>query len=380
MKLSGRSDVETLAKFKSRGDFVTSFYLDTDKGRQTKKEIQVTLKNILNGAETQINAMDAAKEKKESLVRDLDLISEQGLQVLNGGNAQGLAIFSCSRQNFWLPLELPHGPRDRIVFDGTFYVRPLDAILDRYKRICILLLGRREAKWYEVYLADIKPLGELMSDVPKKVKEGGFEGNEAKRIERHIEAHVHEHFKKAAQVTFDIFKKNPFDWLFLSCEENHHPIESFLHTYLKDRVKARIKLRVSDSPARILKEALDIESSLKKTEEEETVQRLVGELERGGLACSGLKDTLNRLNMFEVQSLLVSHNFAKEGRICPSHRYLFVNELQCPVCQKKTDVLLDVVDEAIETVLKRGCPVRHITPPTKLDHYGSIGAFLKYKV
>jgi len=380
MKLSGRSDIETLAKFESQGDLVTSFYLDTDKGRRSKKEIQVTLKNMLNGAESQVKAMDIAKEKKESLLRDLDFASTRGAQVLNGGNAAGLAAFACSLQDFRLPLELPHGPRDRVVFDSTFYVRPLDAILDKYKRICVLLLGRREAKWYEVFMEDIRLLNDLLSDVPKRVKEGGYEGYESKRIERHIDSHVQEHFKKAAQMTFDMFKRNGFDWLFLSCEENHHDIESFLHAYLRERVRARIKARVSDSPAKILKDALEIETSLNKAEDDDTVQRLVAELERGGLAVSGLRDTLSRLNVFEVQSLVVTHNFAKPGRICPTHKYLYVEELQCPVCGKKTDPLADVIDEAIETALKRNIPVRHITPPSKLDRYGGLGAFLKYKV
>jgi hypothetical protein len=38
------------------------------------------------------------------------------------------------------------------------------------------------------------------------------------------------------------------------------------------------------------------------------------------------------------------------------------------------------VDEAIETAAKRSCAVRQVSPPTKLDRFGSIGAFLKYKL
>ena len=74
MKLSTRSDIEALAKFKGRDDLVTSFYLDADKSRQTRNEIQIAMKNMLNGAEDQLKALDAAKEKKDSLERDLDLI------------------------------------------------------------------------------------------------------------------------------------------------------------------------------------------------------------------------------------------------------------------------------------------------------------------
>jgi len=381
MKLSGRSDLETLTKFKGHDDLVTSFYLDTDKGCLNRKEIQVSLKNLLTAGRLQVESMDASKEKKESLCRDLDLIAEHCSRHLAAMNAPGLAIFSCSRQKFWLPLELPHGPRNRVVFESTFYVRPLDAILDKYSRICVLLLGRREAKWSEIFMGESRPLEHISSDVPGKVREGGFEGTSAKRIERHIDARLHEHFKKAALVTFDLFKKHSFDWLFVGYEDNHHvDFESLLHSYVKEKIKGRMRSRPGDAAAKVLKEALELEDRIKRAEEEVTVQKLIAELERGGRACSGLKDTLARLNQFELQTLVVTHNFSKQGRICPTHNFLYVDELKCPVCEKKTDILVDVIDEAIETALKRSCGVKHITPPSRLDRYGHIGAFLKYKV
>jgi len=380
MKLHDRSQIEALAKFKSQGDLVTSFYLDTDKGRQSRKELQLALKNLLNEARTRACGLSVAKDKVESLLGDLDLIADHGAQALTASNAAGLAFFSHSQKKFWHALELPHGPRNRIIFDTNFYIRPLAAILDKYSPICALLISRREARWYDVALNEIKALDELESDVPSRVREGGFEGTAAKRIERRIDAHLQDHFKRTAQRTFDLSKKHPFDWLFIGCEDNHCPdFEPHLHAYLRDRMKARLKSRVGDPPSKVLQEVLEVEAKLKKAEEEETVQRLVSELERGGLAASGLRDTIHRLNQFEVQSLVVTHNFSKPGRICPAHRILYLTELKCPICDKKTEIVQDVVDEAIETVLKRGGTVKHITAPSKLDRYGEIGAFLKYK-
>jgi len=380
MKLQSRSQIEALAKFKSQGDLVTSFYLDTDKSRLNRKELQLALKNLLGEAKTRACELAASKDKTESLLGDIDLIADHGGQALASSNAAGLAYFSHSQKKFWHALELPHGPRNRVIFDTNFYIRPLAAILEKYSPICALLINRREAVWYDVTMEEIKFLDKIQSDVPSRVKEGGFEGTAAKRIERHIDAHLQEHYKKSAQRTFELSKKNPFDWLLIGSEENHGPdLESHLHSYLRDKVKAHLHSRVTDSPAKVLKEVLEVESQLKKTEETETVQKLVGALERGGLAASGLRDTIHRLNQFEVQSLVVTHNFSKPGRICPTHRIYYLDELKCPVCDKKTEIVQDVVDEVIETVLKRGGTVRQIEPPSKLDRYGGIGAFLKYK-
>ena len=380
MKFQSRSQIEALARFKAQGDLVTSFYLDTDKGRLNKKEILLALKNLLSEARARACALGASKARTESLLGDLDLVADHAAQSVASTNAAGLAFFSHSQKKFWHALELPHGPRNRVILDTSFYIRPLAAILDKYSPICALLISRREARWYDVTMNEIRLLDELESDVPSRVREGGFEGTSAKRIERHIDAHLQDHFKRTAQRTFELSKRQPFDWLFVGCEDNHCPdFEPHLHAYLRDRIKARLKARVGDAPAKVLQEVLEVEARLKKAEEEAAVLKLVAEIERGGLAASGLRDTVQRLNQFEVQSLVVTHNFAKAGRMCPNHRFYYLTDLKCPVCDKKTEIVQDVVDEVIETVLKRGGTVRHVTPPSKLDRYGGIGAFLKYK-
>jgi hypothetical protein len=46
----------------------------------------------------------------------------------------------------------------------------------------------------------------------------------------------------------------------------------------------------------------------------------------------------------------------------------------------KTERVADVVDEGIEAAMNKNAEVQHITSPSKLDRYGKIGAFLRYKV
>ena len=381
MIITGRAQVETLSSFDGGGFPSTSFYLDTDKGRLSKKEIAVSLKGLLQEGKVRLEASDLPRDKKESLAGDLEAIAAYGVQSLAAHNFAGLAIFSCSAKGFFETLDLPHGPRNRLVFDQNFYVRPLLAILEKYRRICVLLLGRREARLYDVHMGGITPLECLTSDVPGRVKHAGFEGSASRRIERNLEAHVLEHFKKASQLAFDLFRRGRFDWLFLGCEDDSNPhAESVLHPYLKERVKGHLKAKTSDAPAKVLKEALELEERLNAEEEVEVVARLIAELERGGKACSGIKETLQRLNQFEVQSLVVTHNFSREGHVCPNDRFLYLDETVCPVCLKKTVAVTDIIDEAIETAAKRSCAVRQVSEPSKLDHYGKIGAFLKYKI
>ncbi len=380
MKLLTRDQIDALSRFKSEKYLTTSFFLDSDKSKKSKKAIQVSVKNLLTIGRTRLESLDLSKEKKASLSQDLDKIHDFCTYNIFS-NSQGLALFSCQGENFWQDLHLPHPPRNRILFDRNPYVRPLSAILGKYRSIIAFLFDRREARWYEVFMGEIKLLESLTSDVPSKVKEGGFEGTQAKRIERHIEAHLHDYFKKTAQMTFNLFQKNHFDWLFLGCEDTYFSdFETFLHTYLKERLKGRLKAKPTDSQDKILKECLGFEKQITKAEEDEIVRRLVAELESGGLAVSGIKETLRRLNLVEVQRLVVTHNYSLEGKTCPRCKFLYLEETVCPNCQVKTERAMDIVDEAIEAAMDKHADVKHINPPSKLDRYGKIGAFLRYKV
>jgi peptide subunit release factor 1 (eRF1) len=380
MKLLRREQLEALSKFRSEDFLTVSFFLDSDRSRLTKKEIVLSAKNLLNTGRLRLEELDLSKGKKESLSQDLEKISSFFSRSLGSSPSPGIAVFSCAAKNFWQDFSLPDAPRDRIIFDKNSYIRPLSAILDEYRHIFAFLIDRREAKWYEVLMGEIALLESLSSNVPSKVREGGWEGYESKRIERHITAHLHDHFKRAAKTAFDLFQKNRFEWLFLGCKEEYcSEFEPFLHPYLRDRLKARIKGKPGDAPDKVLKECLELERKLKTEEEKAVAHKLVSALEKGELAVSGIKDTLRSLNQGGVQTLIVTRNFSKPGRMCVRCQLLFLDELRCPSCQKKTDSVQDVIDEAVEKAMDRNCQVRHITAPSGIDRYGKIGAFLRFK-
>lgn len=380
MKLLKQEQIESLAKFKSEDYHTTSLYLDTDKSRRTKKEILLSFKNLLSSSRAQLERMDLSKKRKESLAQDLKKINRFFSQGLNSHNYAGTAIFSCHGQDFWQIFNLPDPPRSRIVLDKNPYVRTLSAILNEHNRICVLVIDRKGGKWYDIFMGEIHLIESLEGEVPSKVREGGWEGYESKRIERHIDNMLHDYFKMATKMTFDLFKKNDFDWLFLGCMEEYcREVEALLHPYLKKRLKGRLKTKPSDSMDKILKKAIELEKTLKKKDEEEILHRFISELKKGGLAAFGLKDTLRSLNRRKVQTLLITRNFSNSGRTCPKCDFLFVDEVRCPSCQIKTETVLDVLDEAVEAALDKKCLVKHINPPTTLRRYGNVGAILRYK-
>ncbi len=380
MKLVNREQIENLARFRSKDFLTTSFFLDTSKNRLSKKEILLSLKNLYNRNKSRVNQMGLSKRKRDSLYEDLEKIKDFCSQSLPSNNYVGLALFSCSNESFWEVFHLVKSPRNMVVFDNNPYIRPLSAILDEYHRTCLFTIDRKEAKWYDIYMGNITLLDTMKGDVPSKVKEGGWEGYSSKRIERHLASRMQDFFKKAAKKTFDLTQGNNFVWLFLGCKEEYfHELTPLLHPYLKKKLKTHLHVNPSDSPPKILEKALELKNKFKKEENQEIVEKFLHELKKGGLATSGLKRTLRKLNTGEVQTLLVTRHFSKPGKKCPKCQFLFEDESTCPACQIKTEAAPDIIDLSVEQAFNSSCRVRHINPPSQLDRYGGIGAFLRYK-
>jgi peptide subunit release factor 1 (eRF1) len=380
MKFTSRRQIEALGRFKTDDHWISSFYLDTDKGRHTRKEISLALKNLLNDGRSRLAALDLAKAVKDSLAQDLNKINQFASQTILTANGAGLAVFSSSATDFWQDFTLPRAPRQNLIFERNPYVRPLTVILDEFHAICALVLDRHEARWYNIFMGDISEVDRLTSDVPSRVREGGWQGYESKRIERHIDAHLHDHFKKAAQTTFDLFKKNQFDWLFLGCKEEYRPeFEPLLHPYLVERLKGHLKITPYQNEDKILKQAMEVERSLRLADEAALGQGLVAEIEKGGRAVGGLREVLRKLNVHEVQTLVLNRNFSRAGWVCPKCHFLYAEELRCPNCEVKTDKVIDVVHEGVHAAMDNKAQVRYVTPPSGLERYGKIGAFLRFK-
>jgi len=373
-----RDRIVVLSRFQGGPFLTTSFFLDTDQSKRTRREILLAAKNMIAGARADVSALDAAKDKKASLEKDLAAI-----EAYCGGNmnsaSPGLAIYACSGAGFWETLDLPEAPHGRIVFDHNPYIRPVNRILENRRRFLVLILDRREARWYEIFMSHIGPLASLSSDIPKKAK-SGVEGQETKRIERHVDALVHGHLKRSAQMTFDILKKNGFAGLWVGCTDVlHRDFEAMLHPFVREQIKGRLKAKPSDPLEKVLREAEELEQQLKSQEEDALLKRLIGEIEKGSRARSGLRDCLAAVNKGEVQTLVVTRLHGVPGKHCPRCKLLFLDEQRCPACERKTETRPDIVDEAIEAALSRKCDVRYVSTPSKLDHYGKIGALLRYK-
>jgi len=92
-----------------------------------------------------------------------------------------------------------------------------------------------------------------------------------------------------------------------------------------------------------------------------------------------LEKTLAAVSENRVMSLLFNEGFFSQGIKCPNCGFLSAHKLEtCPVCNEKTQPVLDVVDVAVRSVLQSGGDVDVLHQNQELINLGNIAAILRY--
>ena len=363
--------IRSLAGFKGQHAPVVTLYLDVD-GRQyvRPKDYEIQLESLLRRAGELTNGHAPA-------VHDLERIEAHVKSGFDRSRTRGLAIFSCTAHDFWKVVELPVPVRNQLVINATPHVKQLEGVLDEYGRMGVLLADKQRARMFVFELGELVERNEVFDQLPRHEDDRGDWDKD--HVRDHSAEAAHHHLKHAAQVAFEVFKNHPFDHLVIGApEEIANELERDLHSYLRDRIAARVSIPVAAPESQIRETALQVEFEIERRKEAEAVQRLrdaVG-ARRGGVA--GLADTLAALVERRVDTLFVSDGYEAPGWRCYSCSHVCVLGPKCPVCDTAMVQVDDVVEEAVEEALAQSCRVEVCVGNADLDVLGRIGALLRF--
>jgi peptide chain release factor subunit 1 len=371
--LLNEESIRTLASFKPSDRPVVTAYLDVDGKRWPKfADVEARLDRLVREA-----SEAATSNGHGAAVTDLERIQGHVKGGLDRSRTRGLAIFSCG-DDLWEVHRLPVRVKDQLVVNQTPHVRQLERIVDNYKGFGFLLADKQRTRMFVFELNELVDKSEVFEALPRHPDDAGDRdrGHERGILE---DAAAHQHVKRAAQLAFEVWKQHPFDHLILSAgPEIAHELEADLHSYLKERIRARINIPASSPEAAIVEAVLDVEEEVERSREAAMVDRLrdLAGGGRGGVV--GLDGTLTALSERRVDTLVVSDGFVAEGWRCHGCGILACVGRTCPTCGAAMVHVDDIVEEAVEVALLQSCHVEMCVGNADLDVAGRVGALLRF--
>jgi len=363
-------EVKDLSQVKSSGPIV-SVYLRVDPQTYPKGEYRTVIKNLIK---TQV------QESVKSLVeKDLRQIQSFFHHLPLNFSYRSVAIFSSSKDGLWKTYPLRTYILNRLVVNSTPYVSPLLTLLQAYQRYLVGVIDRKGASIYEIFLGDIESLEEIESEVPKKVKAGGYEGREEGRMARHISAHLTHHARRVAEKLSSLFQKRSTHHLILGgSEEVASALKTAIPSSISSKIIASIRADRDETKEKILQRCEPLIRRFEEAEERSLVESLRQESSAGRQGRIGLAPVLQALNGASVHTLLFSEEYHPIGYICQNCKALFTDSGNCQYCGSPTVSTPDVVAEAVEKAFAQGAVIRPIRYDSNFHKQMAIGCLLRY--
>ena len=379
MKLATRSRslpemLHTLRTIAPSPTGVLSVYLDTSPERALGQAYLLKLKDLCQQSRPSIpisetTAFEAARERVETYLTN-------GLSPLHAGEA----IFAGQDEAYFFAVPLPRAPREHLFWGPRPHIAELQAEVDEFERIGIMLLDKERARLLTVYMGEIEDRLSFEDDVPGKQATGDWFALSQKRYERHHEDHVLRHLRRATDSMLVMLHARPFSRLFIGGpDEALAMLTSHLPETLRSRLAGTLSVELFASDAEVLQTALAVAAQVERRVEESAVADLL-EASPSRYTTRGLAETLAALSERRVHTLFIAETFASQGVECTAcHRLLPITAL-CPVCGAEVTRVDDLQEAMVERALDQGARVETVVDDaaSQLSLVGGLAAWTRY--
>jgi peptide chain release factor subunit 1 len=371
----GKERLRELAALRPEGHKVLSLYLNLDPSEfPTPRHRHVELESLLDVVERELREDSIDHAQREELKRDLERVRTYFEQEFDAKGTRGVVVFSATGAGLFEVVRLPKPVSSEVVIDNSPFIEPLTGVAgdDEY---CVLLIDRQVARILVGGAEGMREVASIVDDVHRWHDQGGWS---QARYQRGIVKEARDHIKHALEELFARFKQGAVQRLIIGArDELRGEIESRLHPYLRERIAGWVEVDIHSSPAQVAKAAAPVIEEDERKRERDWLDRLQGELGRGGRAVAGLADTLRALNERRVEALLLRDGFRAEGWAAPDASFL-ANEPGRSPTGGELERRTDVIEPALESALEQSAEVIVVRHHQDLDPLGSIGAVLRY--
>lgn len=368
-----RKDVQKLENFYFGDAYVVSLFLNVSPQERKKQVYLSRFKNMVKEIREKYN------ECKEDFVK-----IESFLQSERESFKKAVVIYSCVKKDLWFRYDLNVSVKDALFINRTPYTSPLFDLLDNYQKYGVVLVDKRTARVFLVFLGDIEEYGMVHHEnVPGKHKKGGWFALAEKRYERHIDYHVKMHLKDVLEKFGEFLNDKDIRRLIIAGpDEAISELMDMLSDEIKQKIVGRAYIEKYASKEEVLEKVLPIVEGYERLKEGETVSELITRSLKNDNAVLGVDDVLRYLRDRRVMKLIVAKEYGVDGFICQNCGFATTQTVECCMeCGHCVMKVANLIEKAIEMALRGGSLIEVVKDEKdrlKLIDYGGIGAFLRF--
>jgi peptide subunit release factor 1 (eRF1) len=359
-----------IVQFQGDGMPVVSLYVAIEPG-VSQRDVHSRVTSLVDQIDGLAKDRNLQHEPRLSLRGDIERIGERMTE--EAWPPRGLAVFSCSARGFYEEVSLPRAVRDRVVVDETAWARPMLAVLDEYRRSCVVVVDKERARCWELYQDEMR---ELTTFTDRLGKFDNYAGGDLDRIRNELSRR---HYRRVVQVLDELFRTEQYDLLIIGGHDFELPVFlEFLTRDLRDRLAGSFSIDLpTATAAEVRAGAQAMLQRYQSEQEQKAVSEIVDRAAAGGLAAVGVPACLWAGSVAAIQTLLVQEGGTVAGVVCEDSGWLAAAGDSCPVCGQPARHTSDVIGELIQAVIDEGGSIEHVEADTQLKEY-TLAAALRF--
>ena len=373
-----RDQLDRLAAFEPVDLPVISLYLDMQPDQHGRTEYDTFLRKTFAD---RIGTYASGTPARQSLERDVERIKAY-LAADVRPSANGLAIFACDGANLFETLQLNVPIDDHWLFIASVpHLYPLARLNDQFPRYAALLVDTNAARLFVFSLGTTETQQQVRNVKTRKSSMGGWA---QARYQRHIDNYHSQHMKEVVDILDRVVREESINQIVVSCDEIGKPLlMEELPQHLADKVIDIVRMDINAPDHEVLKGTLDALRAKDDQTDKEHVEAMLGAWRAGGLAVVGPEDTLEALQMGQVEELIISARptAVRRAETLPPGTTPGPVEVDtsAPNAQLDTE-RLKIADELVTKAQATSARIRFIENEDLLLDVGGVGALLRFKI
>lgn len=355
-----RIELAKLGELRSQSTPILSVYLNLYPERTMRGSIPARLHQLLKPIKASAESGDLSHDASMSLRKSVDRLLSMApeLSLLPG---TGVALFVCPAIALDEQLSLPTRTWDCAMVGPHPYLRPLEAVVDEFRRVAGVVIDSRHAELVVFDMGEPIERQRMEAEEIRTRRHTGWHGLEEKRMRSHAEEVHHQLFREVAEQLERLRRVGGIELVFVGGKEK---TTAALMPFLEPKVRAITETFIIDlhtlTPAILTKTVARLETEYGRREAGRAVDAVYAQAAEGDLAVIGVERVAEAVNRNAVAQLLVDDGATTPGAVCTFCGAISRPRDTCGACSKPTKPVADLIEVLARAVIEAGGKVKPV--------------------